>query len=503
MFIVSMFLVSCICSATSLLAADAAKENSSLPSVAVLETILELNIGQTQTVTLTDGSRVTVKLVSIKEIVDPAVKALRQARVALEINGKPLELVSGTYRRPIVFDNVQIDVPIVMNYVPRNGRDVWGIAKDARIRLWPKNSPLAVPGTFVYPIRQKHFATSTQMNNEPVFVDGGERPGSKTQYYHSGLDFGGCEGEIEVVAAADSLVISAGLERLSGHEGTPVSPRYDVIYALDGRGWYYRYSHLKRIDVKIGDTIKAGQVIGILGKEAGSGGWAHLHFGVSSNVPNGKWGDLQSYPFVWEAYVNQFKPKVIACARPHVVGVVGQEVELSGELSWAAAGKIAQYEWTFSNGKKAIGTKVKTTYAKPGYYSEILKVIDSQGNADFDTVQVEIFDPDMVNNPPKDRYQFPASIHLTYAPTCNITTGEPVTFKVRSFRTKTGGETIDFGDGTPKVQVKSDGNANTLNPDGYAVCKHVFAKPGTYQVRAEHVNSNGLKATTHVFVTVK
>ncbi|MDD3586283.1 MAG: M23 family metallopeptidase, partial [Thermoguttaceae bacterium] len=328
-----------------------------LNKVPVLETILELNIGQTETVTLTDKSRVTAKLVSIKEVLDPAVKALRQAQVSLEINGKPLTLVSGTYRRPITFDNVQIDVPIVMNYVPRNGRNVWGIAKDARLRMWPKNSPLTPPGTFVYPVKQKHFATSTQMNNEPVFVDGGERPGSKTQYYHNGLDFGGCEGEIEVVAATDSVVVSSGLEFAPGHEGTPVSPRYDVIYALDGRGWYYRYSHLKTIAVKVGDRITAGQVIGILGKEAGSGGWSHLHFGVSSNVPNGQWGDLQSYPFVWEAYVNQYKPKVIACARPHIVGVVGKEIQLNGDLSWSACGNIASYEWTCSNGKVFHGAK--------------------------------------------------------------------------------------------------------------------------------------------------
>ncbi|MDO5565725.1 MAG: PKD domain-containing protein, partial [Planctomycetia bacterium] len=228
-----------------------------------------------------------------------------------------------------------------------------------------------------------------------------------------------------------------------------------------------------------------------------------LHFGVSSNVPNGQWGDLQSYPFIWEAYVNQYKPKVIACARPHIISVVEQEVELNGDLSWSACGKITDYEWTCSNGKVVHGARAKIVYDKPGYYSEILKVTDAQGNVSFDTAQVEVFDDAMVNKPVKSTFDFPASIHLTYAPTCDIKVGDLITFKVRTFRTKEGGETIDFGDGSPKVQVKSDGNAKKLDPNGYAACTHAFAKPGTYCVRADHVNSNGLKATTHVFVTVK
>ena len=38
----------------------------------------------------------------------------------------------------------------------------------------------------------------------------------------------------------------------AGYEDTPVSPRYDVVYVLDDRGWYYRYSHLHTISASPG-----------------------------------------------------------------------------------------------------------------------------------------------------------------------------------------------------------------------------------------------------------
>lgn len=39
------------------------------------------------------------------------------------------------------------------------------------------------------------------MANVPTFVDGGDEPARKNIYYHSGLDIGGAEGMVNVVAA--------------------------------------------------------------------------------------------------------------------------------------------------------------------------------------------------------------------------------------------------------------------------------------------------------------
>ncbi len=76
---------------------------------------------------------------------------------------------------------------------------------------------------------------------DPVYVDGGERAGKRIIYDHSGLDIGGSEGLVEVVAVTDTLVVSVGDVVLDEHKSdTPVSSRYDVVYLLDNRGWYYR-----------------------------------------------------------------------------------------------------------------------------------------------------------------------------------------------------------------------------------------------------------------------
>ena len=182
------------------------------------------------------------------------------------------------------------------------------------------------------------------MANEPVYVDGGESPANKKIYYHNDLDFGGCEGMVEVVAATAGLVVRRARRACPAYEDTPVRPRYDVVYLLDDRGWYYRYSHLYSIDdaIRPGATVKMGQKIGVLGKEGSSGGWSHLHFGIQSRQPSGKWGTQEAYGFRWEAYLREHKPKIIAVARPHHVAWMGEKVLLDGTRSWSPAGKIAR-----------------------------------------------------------------------------------------------------------------------------------------------------------------
>jgi len=159
-------------------------------------------------------------------------------------------------------------------------------------------------------------------------------------YYHYGLDIGGAEALIDVVAATSGLVVSVGKETLPGYADTPVSPRYDVIYLLDDRGWFYRYSHLHTIlpEIRPGTKVKMGQKLGLLGKEGGSGGWSHLHFDISSRQPSGKWGIIDGYAFLWEAYLREHKPQLLAVARPHSFVAVGEEVTLDGSRSWSATG---------------------------------------------------------------------------------------------------------------------------------------------------------------------
>ncbi len=467
-----------------------------LPTAQPPFTTVDLKLGEAQQVEL-PGKRVTVRLLEMQHQRCSLRDAIRQARVRVEVDGQQLWLTAANYHLPVTVGDVQIDCPITKEYLTNSSRDAWGLEADARLRLWPAGSSWFGPEQMTYPIRQRWFASSSQMANEPCYVDAGERPQNRKIYYHWGLDFGGCEALDEVVAATDGLVVSAGTERLPGYEGTPVSPRYDVVYILDRRGWYYRYSHLYVIDaaVRPGKQVRAGQRIGLLGKEGGSGGWTHLHFDITSRQPSGKWGCQEAYAFAWEAYLRQYKPKVLAIARPHHVAYLGEQVTLDGSRSYSAVGKIAQYQWTFCDGSTAQGAKQQRSYDKPGYYSEVLKVVDEAGNVDYDFAIVHVHDRQQPD-------RFPPTIHVAYHPTFGVKPGDEVTFKARTFATTDGEETWDFGDGSPPATTRSDGNVVALARDGYAIIKHRYQKPGHYLVRVERSDRFGHRAVGHVHVRV-
>ena len=463
---------------------------------------VDLDVGETDVVAMSDGKKVSVRLLELKEVRDPLREAVRLAEVSLEIDGKKGTLVSANYRLPIQIGGVLVDCPVTKGYRQNATKGVagdnpWGLDKDVRLRLFPAGEPLLDPKTFQYPARQRWFASGTQMANEPVHVDGGENPLNKKIYYHYGLDVGGAEELVEVVAATDGIVVSSGKTLLKGFENTPAKPRYDVVYLLDERGWYYRYSHLHTIAaaIKPGAKVKMGQLLGLLGKEGGSGGWSHLHFDISGKQPSGKWGIIEGYAFLWEAYHRQYKPALLAVARPHHMAAVGQKVTLDGSRSWSADGKLTAFDWTFHDGTKASGARVERTYSKPGVYSEILKITDGGKRIDYDFAVVNVCDS-------KQPDKVPPSIHAAYYPTFGIKPGDPVTFLVRTFRTTDGKESWDFGDGTARVEVQSDGNVVPLAKDGYARTVHRFEKAGHYVVRVERTNRRGEAAIGHLQVRV-
>lgn len=446
---------------------------------------VDLNLGETASVSLVDGSTAQLKLIRYEERLDSLRFAIRSSQVTLEVNGTRIQLQSGNYNLPITVFGVRIDCPITKGYSANAGRDMWSLAKDVRLRVWPEDSPLIAPETFVYPLKQRWFASATQMANEPTYVNGDEQPDHKTIYYHNDLDLGGCEGLIDVIAATEGLVISSGDNTLTGYEDSPAAQRYDVVYILDERGWYYRYSHLQSIEPAIvpGARVKLSQKIGVLGKEGGSGGWSHLHFGIVSKQPSGEWGTQEAYAFVWESYLRDHKPAILAVARPHHFAAVGEAIHLDASKSRSFRGVIQTYQWEFADGAQASGPIVKRTYEKAGMYSELLRVEDTRGNVDYDFSIVQVIDAEHPDKPP------PPTIHSAYAPATNLKPGDKITFKVRTFRTTDGVETWDFGDGSPPVTVKSDGNLNVHAEDGYAVTHHRYQFPGTYIVRVHRTNT--------------
>ena len=166
------------------------------PALKPLRSVVDLQIGESCEVELNNGESATVTLLELDETRDEFRDAVRFARVKVNVDGHEIIVTSANYNIPVTVGGVQIDCPITRGYYINARRDSWGLTdeKDARLRLWPAGSPWITPGTFVYPARQRWFASDTQMSNEPVFVEAGEFQKNKSIYYHTGLAIGGAEG---------------------------------------------------------------------------------------------------------------------------------------------------------------------------------------------------------------------------------------------------------------------------------------------------------------------
>lgn len=101
-----------------------------------------------------------------------------------------------------------------------------------------------------------------------------------TGTWHKGIDtacYGDAEGE-PVVAAADGVVVTANDQDEWGM-GYGYYMMIDHGDDSEGRRIITIYAHCSRIDISEGDTVEAGQQIGLVGNTGNSYG-AHLHFEV-------------------------------------------------------------------------------------------------------------------------------------------------------------------------------------------------------------------------------
>jgi hypothetical protein len=138
--------------------------------------VVDLNAGEPVEIVLHNGATARIELLERSAISDSVRGAVRHASVRLKVNGQEVQLECGNYNLPVAVAGVEVDCAVTKNFLSNTRTDPWGLVKDARLRLWPAGSPFMAPGTYVYPVKQRWFATTTQMSNEPSFVDGSETP---------------------------------------------------------------------------------------------------------------------------------------------------------------------------------------------------------------------------------------------------------------------------------------------------------------------------------------
>jgi len=95
--------------------------------------------------------------------------------------------------------------------------------------------------------------------------------GGRTYEFHAGMDIDGEKGDT-VIAPGNGTIIKAGWEGGYGN----------LIEIDHGNGLTTRYGHLSKVEVKIGDSVQRGQLIGLVGSTGRSTG-PHLHYELRLN----------------------------------------------------------------------------------------------------------------------------------------------------------------------------------------------------------------------------
>ncbi len=108
----------------------------------------------------------------------------------------------------------------------------------------------------------------------------GQGTSLEVEGFHSGLDFCGGEG-LQITAPADGVVVFADETVIRGN----------ATIIDHGWGVYSGYWHQSEIDVRVGDQVEAGQVIGLVGGTGRVTG-AHLHWEIWVN-------NVQVNPMDW------------------------------------------------------------------------------------------------------------------------------------------------------------------------------------------------------------
>ena len=254
----------------------------------------------------------------------------------------------------------------------------------------------------------------------------------------------------------------------------------NVVWVQDASGLIVRYVHMNEYNIEprlgVGDTVRAGQKLGLTGNTyAGHRSPSpHLHVSLHDSANSNQY--IHSFPAVVAAYQHSFPGELMPIAGTIRHVYAGEELELDGTKSLTPEGRsIAAYRWTFTDGEQASTAKARRRYTQPGTYSEELRITDDQGRWYRDFVEVFVLSRDQRLRPPR--------AWINYYPIRNIEVGTEVRFLIRSIHLQN--ITIDYGDGTEHPYAEWSTHRYTA-PGNYLVTvrgESMGAGPGVFHVR--------------------
>jgi len=135
-------------------------------------------------------------------------------------------------------------------------------------------------------------------------------PTTKEASFHNGVDLRAAEGT-QIFATADGVIKRSNYNKLSGKH----------IIIAHNYGFETRYAHLSKLQVKAGDVVQKGDVIGLSGNTGRSDG-PHLHYEVRyldkaydpADFLNWEFGDHEIFTKVrgiqWQSLISLINKKV-------------------------------------------------------------------------------------------------------------------------------------------------------------------------------------------------
>ena len=337
------------------------------PTAKPLLRAVDLKCGEAAEVELCNGAKVRVKLLELKETTDSLRQAVREARVQVEVDGQTAWLTSANYQ-------LAASPWPACRSTARSPRGRWPTASSERVGPGERR-PAAAVARRLAAGAAGHVRLSGQAAVVRQFHADGQRAvlrrrrratrRSQQIYYHYGLDFGGCGGHDR----------GRGRDRRAGRLGRQrdVCPATRTRPSRRATTWSTcstpgagttATATSQSIDraIRPGVTVQAGAAArACWARKGGSGGWTHLHFDIYCRQPSGKWGCQEAYAFAWEAYQQQYEPK-LSPSPGRTTWRARRKGDARRQPSWSADGRIAAYQWTFTDGTTADGPRVERAY---------------------------------------------------------------------------------------------------------------------------------------------